>query len=191
MRFSIIASILGSAIFAAAAPAAVPASNLAERAVCANAPWAIWRVDQSHPDQTGLYGFNIFQTTPTTGREDVLLEFYPPANSNSCQLKLILPANYDVTANPNPVQVEFFNTDGHLPSGGVSWNTAPNAVSQVGSYRFSSNPTDPTNVYINSFVCDTAMTYRVRIAREVSGAASVAFNTFLGTEFQMSYCTNN
>lgn len=186
MRFAtLIASIVGSALLAVAAP--TPAAI--EARSCNNkASFAIWRVDQSRPDQTGLTGFRVAQTTPNTGREDVLLEFYPPAGSNTCELRMNLPANYDVTAVPNPVQVEFFSADKRLPSGGVSWNTAPGFVSQVGSQRFSTRPTDPTNVYINSFVCSTAMTYRVRIAREVSGAASVTFNNWQGTEFQMSYC---
>ena len=128
----------------------------------------------SYPESIGFpINYAISQDDGATNKRDDIVTFAVPTGSNSCSLVVNFPAAYPITSSGNS-QVYVYAVDGPSPG------------SQVGTVTFQSDPSAPTEVFINSFVCQTTMTYRMSIGGTAAG--SVAFADTAEAGLTMTYC---
>lgn len=148
------------------------------------------RVVQAQPVESYLPGFIISQDAGASNKNDMYIEFTVPAGTGACQLETFFPANAAISASGRQ-DVYIFSTAGPVtrsPRGiDISWAYSPAVVSQIGTTRFESNPTAETRKVINSFACQSTMTYRLSIGRDFTDAGSVSFNQYAGNGLRMTY----
>jgi hypothetical protein len=162
MQFLTIASaLLSSALVASAAPTSD--FNILPRSCSA-----------AYPETIGFpINYVISQDAGATNKRDDNVAFSVPAGSNSCSLEVNFPAGYPITSSGNS-QVYVYAVDGPSPG------------SQVGTVTFKSDPNAATRIFINSFTCQTTMTYRMSIGETAAG--SVAFADTAEAGLTMTYC---
>jgi hypothetical protein len=162
MRFlTLTSALVGTALIASAAPTSN--TSVLPRSCSA-----------AYPEAIGFpINYVISQDAGATNKRDDTVTFSIPAGSNSCSLEVNFPAAYPITSSGNS-QVYVYAVDG------------PSAGSQVGTVTFKSDPNAATKVYINSFVCETTMTYRMSIGGTAAG--SVAFADTAEAGLTMTYC---
>ena len=128
----------------------------------------------AYPEAIGFpINYIISQDAGATNKRDDTVAFSIPAGSNSCSFEVNFPAGYPITSSGNS-QVYVYAVDG------------PSAGSQVGTVTFKSDPNTATKVFINSFTCQTTMTYRMSIGE--TDAGSVAFADTAEAGLTMTYC---
>ena len=156
-------ALLSSVLMVSAAPTGDNSNTLLPRQCSA-----------SYPESIGFpINYVISQDDGAINKRDDLVAFSVPAGSNSCSLVANFPAGYPITSSGNDL-VYVYAVDG------------PAAGSQVGTVTFTSNPNSPTEAFINSFACQTTMTYRMSIAGTAAG--SVAFADTQAAGLTMTYC---
>ena len=177
---------LVSSIFASTILAA-PGAILSTR-TCSTAYPEVARVSEAQPEASFLTGFTISQDAGATNKQDVFIEFQVPAGSYGCQLEVQFPNNYPIQAS-GQTQVYVYSTKENLPRSSqgidVSWDNAPAPVSQVATVKFEQNPT--TKKVLNSFVCQTKLTFRLSITRDQTAAGLVSFVQSAAAGLRLTY----
>lgn len=141
-------------------------SALSPRSACTTIYPAYARLSSTQPTTPYLPSFLVSQSARATTQEQMALEFFSPAGANTCTLETSFPANFPLNAWGRQ-DLYVYSTDGHLTYDAdeytnTTWNSAPKAVSQVGTVKLESG----ARKVVNSFKCEEVMTYRVAVGRD-------------------------
>lgn len=156
----------------------------------------IARVDESLPEASYLPGFHVSQNSSGSGKQDVFVEFSVPEGVWGCTLSYYFPAGepvHRIGKGAAAPAVEVFSVTAPGPlsrtSRGIdiSWDNCPAKKSLVGSVQFESSPWQATSRVVNSFACDSTMTYRLSVSEGQMGRAGVEFVQSEEAGLRMSY----
>ncbi|OJJ06027.1 hypothetical protein ASPVEDRAFT_45447 [Aspergillus versicolor CBS 583.65] len=156
----------------------------------------IARVDESLPQASYLPGFHVSQESSGSGKQDVFAEFTVPEGVWGCTLSYYFPAGepvHNIGEGNGPPAVEVFSVTpagllSRTPRGiDISWDNSPAKKNLVGSVQFESSPWQATSRVVNSFACESTMTYRLSVSEGQMGRAGVEFVQSEEAGLRMSY----